>query len=139
MSEEPEETSTLAAPVSTRRHPLRRAGCAIGLLLWAVFMIAPCFLCVLATQGQITISLGSAPDQQARIWLLNEAHERGIGISWPSARYSQDEKTVCVQTDTRFVLWAGTGQPATYCECFIRANTDAVWTTNPTSNKSCQP
>ncbi len=127
------------ALVFRRQNPLKRVGCTIGLLLWAVVLISPCLLCTLATQGQITISLGSAPGQQARIWLLNEARERGIGISWPSAHYSQDAQTVCVQTDTRFVLWEGSGQPATYCECYTRENTGEAWIAAQISDDSCQP
>lgn len=136
---DPIAADSLAAPAPARRKPLRRVGCAIGLLLWAVIMISPCFLITLATQGQIIVTLGNAPDQQARIWLLSEARERGIGISWPSARYAQDQKTVCVQTNTQFILWAGSGQPATYCACYIRDNDREAWTPLATTNESCQP
>ncbi len=140
MSEESPESANLPIrPAPNRWSPFKRMGCVIGLVLWAIVIISPCFLLTLATQGQITIALGSAPDQQARIWLLNEARVRGIGISWPTARYSPDGKTVCVQTDTQFVLWAGSGQPATYCECYTRANTGTAWTATAPSNKSCQP
>jgi hypothetical protein len=96
MADQPAEPIRIVI-TPPKRSPLRRLGCAVGLLLWAIIMISPCFLCVLATQGQITVTLGNAPDQQARVWLVNEARERGVGISWPTARYTQDQKAGCVR------------------------------------------
>jgi hypothetical protein len=67
-----------------RPHALRRAGCLAGLAVWFVILLAPCAFFLMATQEQITITLGAAPEQTLRIWLINEVKERGVGISWAS-------------------------------------------------------
>lgn len=132
------DTPIQAAPTLPRRHPLRRIGCLFGLLLWALLMIAPCSLFLLATQGQFTLALGSAPGQEARLWLINEARVRGLALAWPSV-HQADEHSLCVQTDTHFLLWAGSGESATFCECYTRTSTEAGWTPTDAYSRSCQP
>lgn len=105
-----------------QRSPLRRPGCVAALILWFIALLTPCFLIMLAVRGEITITTGSAPDQQLRIWLIQEADERGIGIS--SAGVQQDGEAVCVQTNVNFVLWRGKAQPTQYCECYIQTGDD---------------
>ncbi|MBI5669771.1 MAG: hypothetical protein HZC41_17375 [Chloroflexi bacterium] len=135
---QPPVTETQSAP-RAKRSPLRRIGCGLGLLLWAVVMVSPCLLFTLATQGQITVMLGGAPNQEARIWLINEARVRGIAISWPSLHNVEGDTALCVQTDTRFFLWAGSGDPATFCECYTRIGPDDAWTAAESFSGSCQP
>lgn len=134
-----QQQTTEAQPARlTRRNPIRRIGCWFGLLLWVVLMVSPCLLFVLATQGQITVTLGGAPGQEARVWLINEARVRGIAISWPSV-HNENDTALCVQTDTRFILWAGSGDPATFCECYTRASPNDGWTAGESFSGSCQP
>ena len=105
-----------------QRSPLRRPGCVAGLILWFLALLAPCFLIMLAVRGEITITTGSAPDQLLRIWLIQEAKERGVGISNTSVQ--RDGETICVQTNVNFVLWRGEAQPTHYCECYIQTGDD---------------
>lgn len=132
------DTPVLPELTTTRRRPLRRVGCIIGLLLWVLLMVAPCGLFLLATQGQFTLSLGSAPHQEARLWLINEARVRGLALSLPSVHQTA-ANGLCVQVDTHFLLWAGSGEPATFCECYTRANANADWTPTASYTGSCQP
>ena len=107
------------APRQPRRSPLRRLGCIIALVIWFAVLLSPCFLIVLATQQEIVVSTGSAPGQQTRLWLISEIDARGLALSSASVR-EQDESAICVQTDVRFFLWAGTAAPVSYCECYER-------------------
>lgn len=133
-----DSSETQPAPPTLYRRPLRRIGCLVGLLLWALLMLTPCGLFLLATQGQLTISLGSAPNQEVRLWLVNEARVRGLALSWPSVRPSGDT-TLCVQTETRFLLWAGSGEPATFCDCYGRTSPNEPWLSAESYTGSCQP
>jgi hypothetical protein len=72
---------------------------------------------LLVSQREIVIGLGSLPGQSARIWLVDEARERGIAISIPTVQNGQDGLT-CMQTDSRFLMWMGQGDPTSFCECF---------------------
>ncbi len=131
--------TTELRPVGRRRSPLRRIGCAAGLILWALVMITPCGLFLLITQQQIVIPLGTAPDQVLRIWLVSEPRERGLGVSWASLHAGQSDQSVCVQTNIRFLLWAGQGEGTTYCDCFQRMSDDDPWASYSSQTGSCPP
>jgi hypothetical protein len=119
--------------VSLRRSsPVRRVGCAFLLILWFALLLVPCGLFIMATQGQLTIAQGDLPGQEIRLWLIMEADQRGFGLSSTSATRSGN--AACLQTDTRFLLWAGREDPLSYCECYEKADTESVWT--PTSTES---
>ncbi|NWG16625.1 MAG: hypothetical protein HXY41_08320 [Chloroflexi bacterium] len=126
-----------AMPRPRSRLP-RRLGCWVGLALWFVILLSPCALFLLATQGQITVSLGSAPEQTLRIWLINEIRERGIGISW-AATFADGQDGLCVQTDTRFVLWAGRAENATFCACYTGGGAAGDWTPSRAYSGACEP
>ena len=125
-----------AAP--SGRSPLRRLGCGCALLIWFLVLLSPCFIIVLATQGQITISQGDLPGQEVRIWLVQEANERGVGISSTSS-YDHSNGEICVQTVVTYVLWQGLGEPATYCDCYERVGEDSDWSLVSTTPGACAP
>jgi hypothetical protein len=129
-------TETVLSPVPPRRSPIRRAGCIAGLILWFLILLTPCFLIVLATQGEITITTGGAPGQQTRIWLVSEADQRGIVLSTASVR-QPSENALCVQTNVRFFLWAGEAEPTTYCECYERVSSGDPWELASTASGVC--
>jgi len=135
-----EEISTnevaVAALVPARRSPLRRAGCIVALILWFAILLTPCFFIVLAAQQEISISTGSAPGQQIRVWLVSEADQRGLALSTGSMRQI-GENTICVQTEVRFLLWAGSAEPINYCECYERASSADSWSATTTTTGIC--
>jgi len=91
----------------------------IALVIWFSVLLLPCLLIVMATQQEVVISTGGAPGQNIRLWLISEIDERGFAFS--SASVSQrSESLTCVQTDVRFLLWAGKADPVSYCECYER-------------------
>jgi hypothetical protein len=123
-------------PAAPRRSPLRRIGCTVALIVWFALLLVPYLLIIMATQGEITIAQGSLPGQQIRVWLIMEANERGLGVSSTSARQT-DPNAACVQTDTRFLLWSGSAEPLSYCECYARADADSLWTSVSTEAGVC--
>lgn len=129
-------TPTIPDTLPSRGSPLRRLGCGIALVLWFALLLVPCLLIVMATQGEITISQGSLPGQQIRVWLIMEATERGFGISSTSTQQT-DPNIACVQTNTRFVLWAGQADPLSYCDCYARADAESPWSSVSTTQGVC--
>jgi hypothetical protein len=117
----PLESHQLAQP----RSLLRRIGCGLGLVIWAVLILSPCAFILIATQRDITIPLGDIPGQALRVWLIEEVSERGIGISTPLVVGDPASGRACVEVHSRFILWMGQGEPTTICECYARQG--EVW------------
>lgn len=137
MSEVSDQTDAPVEPTAPRKRTLLgRIGCVLGLLIWAVLIFMPCIIGILVTQGEINIGLGSAPGQNLRIWLIMEPDERGIGISSPSVQ--QNGNQICVQTDVRYLLWMGSEEPSTYCDCYTRTAADTEWEYTETSLGRCE-
>jgi hypothetical protein len=130
------EEVSAPAPVPVRRSRVRRTGCIIALILWFVILLSPCFLIVLAVQQEISISTGSAPGQQIRLWLVSEADQRGLGLSTGSVRQT-GENAICMQTDVRFFLWSGSADPVNYCECYEHASSADSWSATTTTTGVC--
>src|SRR5690606_35269280 len=106
---------------------LRRIGCGLLLVIWFAILMLPCFLFVLATQGEIAVSQGNVPGQQLRLWLISEPDQRGFAFS-SAAVHATDENAVCVETSVRFLLWTGRAEPVSYCECYDRTDAESAWT-----------
>jgi len=129
--------------VKTRRRSIwRRLGCGLGIIGWLAFISLPMIFIVLAVRGQITIPRGgdipnpdSYPYLQVR--LVTEMDFRGLNIT--STMVERDgSDALCVQTNVRFILWQGEGEPATYCECYTRAGSDAVWDVMEAREGACE-
>jgi len=119
------------------RSRIRRLGCGIALVLWILLLLFPCLAVVLISQGEIAIQLGNIPGQSFRVWLIQDAKERGLGIARPSVHSSAEGANVCLQTDTSFILWMGSGPPSSYCECYTHSSDN--WTSTGTTQGSCNP
>ncbi|MCA0453111.1 MAG: hypothetical protein LCI00_03965 [Chloroflexi bacterium] len=134
------ETDSLAfdqqPDLPKRTSRIRRLGCWIGLSIWLVLLLLPCIAIVLISQGEIAIQTGDLPGQSFRLWLIQDSKERGIGIANPSVSSSVDG-TTCLQTTTSFLLWMGSGEPSSYCECYTR--TETSWDLVSTLQGSCNP
>jgi hypothetical protein len=102
-------------------------------------MLVPCFFITLAFQQQITISQGDAPGQMIRIWLINEADHRGLGISSTSVHPTVQENNLCIQTDVRFILWAGQSESTSYCECYAPSEGNESRELTSTNEGVCLP
>lgn len=111
---------------------LRRIGCGLLLVLWFTFLLTPCLFIVLATQREIVLTHSDVPGDDFRIWLIQEAGQRGVAISNSrrvSVQNSPDSanpgaspntEAACTLIDVRFLLWQGKGEPNHYCSCYTR-------------------
>lgn len=122
-------------PPPKRSSIMRRTGCFIGLIIWFVLLLTPCFCLVMASQGEITINLGDVPGQSLRIWMVNEARSRGVAIARPTVYVTGNGDSICLQTDVSFVLWMGQGDAIHYCDCYLRG--DNEWTLTSTASGDC--
>lgn len=127
---------TLITQLFPKRSPQRRIGCGVLLVIWFVILLTPCFLITLASQNEILITFSDVPGHQARIWLVMEADQRGVGLSSPSL-FTPNADTRCVQTDTRFLLWAGRANPSVYCACEQRTSAAAPWLAADSDMQPC--
>jgi hypothetical protein len=101
-----------------------------------VVLLTPCALIYFAVQQEVTIPLGSAPGQELRVWLVMESRTRGLGVSTGHVA-SQSDTSLCVQTTTNYLLWAGRGQNAQYCECYTRTEPDLSWAYAGSTQGAC--
>jgi hypothetical protein len=142
LSEDPNLETPVGVPENVeaepprRRGPLRRAGCIVALIIWFAILLLPCFLIVLATQQEISITTGGAPGQQTRLWLISEAEQRGLALSTGTVHQSGDN-AICVQTNVNYYLWAGSSEPSVYCECYERENAEAEWSFTTSTQGAC--
>lgn len=108
------------------RRKLRRLGCLLLLIPWFFFILSPCFVIILATQGEIILSHSDLPNHHFRIWLLQEISARGVGITTSRRiEVSSPEPLACTIMDVRFLLWGGDAQksgalPSHQCACYAR-------------------
>jgi hypothetical protein len=123
--------------VPQRRSWRRRLGCGAVLVLWFTVLLTPCLCIVLASQEEILIHLSDIPANTLRIWLVNEAHERGIGIAIPSLGATNSANLICVHTNVNFVFWEGEGKPTNYCECYSQPQQGGQWELSSSSDGEC--
>ena len=135
---QPQNPPKIRFALPSRQTRIGRWGCRFAVVLWFMILLTPCFCLALASQGEISVRLGDIPGQSFRIWLLNESRQRGIGSSRPSIVANSEAGQVCLQTDVSFVLWAGSEDATTYCECFAQSS-NAAWEMVNTAQGSCPP
>lgn len=92
---------------------LRRLAYFVFFMLWLGVMLFPCMAFTLAMQQQIQI--GSSEGSHLRVFLLQEEDTEGVGIEWERP-YLRAQAT-CHITTVAYMLWAGEGENAVYCQC----------------------
>ena len=122
----------------SRRSRLGRWGCRLAVVVWFLILLTPCFCLAFASQGELSVRLGDIPGQSLRVWLLSESRQRGFGISRPSVVASSVVGQVCLQTDVSFILWTGSEDATTYCECFAQS-ANSTWDVVSNNQGSCIP
>lgn len=120
---------------------VRRLGCIIVLVLWFLFLMLPLGLFILAAEGDFTIGRGNdIPDASEyprfQLKLIMEPDYRGISLINTSLHRDGD-RNLCIQTNVRYVLWEGDGDPAVYCNCYTRASLDDDWVFVSTTIAAC--
>src|SRR5262249_46298215 len=104
-------------------------------VLWFLILLLPCFMIVLATQGDITLTHSSVPEDYFRIRLIQTTNERGLAVS-NSRRVDASDGKVCTIIDVRFLLWQGQANPAHYCSCYT--GSDNNWSSVAEGKEACQ-
>jgi hypothetical protein len=121
----------------------KRPGCLVGVVVWFIVMLLPLFLFVLAIQGDITINhRGDVPNKFAhpmlQVKLIMEMDYRGLSITTSSLN-REDDTAICIQNQTRYMLWQGSGDPADYCQCYDRENANDDWQRTEQTQDTCTP
>ncbi len=125
--------------VKVKRPSLaRRLGCFAMIGVWLVVMMIPFMLILLAVQGEIRLGhSGDVPDKHEhpllQINLVMEIDFRGLNITHSSVNRDGDD--LCIQTNVRYLLWEGEGDPATFCDCYTRQGDD--WQFAQTTMQAC--
>jgi len=148
MTQEPSPQNTEAYPdieyvvvEKQRRRPLRRIGCGLLVVVWFFVLLLPLGLFILAVNEEITISRGGGiPDAhehpRLQVSLVMEVDYRGLRITDTILREDTDTR-LCIQTNIRFLLWEGEGDPATFCDCYTRDTAVADWQLEATFADVC--
>jgi hypothetical protein len=138
-SEEAVETEIIYT--GRRRAYAGRFGCALIVLGWSLCLLIPGLLMYLAVQGEIALWHGGdvpAREDHPRfqVKLLMEAETRGISVT-TSIPLTLPANVTCMQTDVRFVLWEGSGDNVSYCDCYQGDTSGEVWQLISTTNGVC--
>ncbi len=90
------------------------------LVFWLILISTPCLALALASQGEIRLRSGPAPEEEFRLWLVQDAQRAGLAISHVSRH--DYELRQCFQTEARFLLWRGQQldeeTATTFCSCY---------------------
>lgn len=124
-----------------RRKWYKSPGCLFGLVVWFILMLLPLFFFILAVEGDITLHhRGDIPDKHEhplfQISLIMTVDYRGFGITNSTLHHS-GEDDICIETNVRYILWQGNGDPATFCDCYTRAEND-TWSLTGTTLTGCE-
>jgi hypothetical protein len=118
------------------RRYLRRFGCGVLLVLWFTLLTAPCWIAYLVTEREIVLAHSDIPNDNFRIWLVQDVRHRGIAVS-NTRRVDAANGVVCTILDGHFFMWEGSvDQPPHYCSCFTRQ--DKSWSSVAEGPEACQ-
>ena len=117
------------------RFRLRRVGCGILVAVWFLLLLTPCLFVFLVTNQEIVLTHSDVPNDNFRIWLIQEANQRGVAVS-NARRVTAANNAVCTLTDVRFIMWQGKGDPNHYCSCYVQQ--DSAWTSIAEGTEACK-
>jgi hypothetical protein len=118
------------------RRLLRRLGCGILLVLWFTFLLTPCLMIKLAVDGEIVLTHSDIPNDDFRVWLIQDVRNRGIAVS-NTRRVDAPSGAVCTLTDVGFFLWQGKGGDSQhYCSCYSKV--ESAWSSVAEGDSACQ-
>lgn len=131
----PAETPVPSSP----RSPVRGCGCWVLGAVWLILLLGfPCAFVTLMVEREIVIGVGDLPDEEIRIFLLNDSDNRGIGVQRPDI-FSQEDGAYCLLIRTNYFLWEGDeSDPLTRCNCYEKTG-DAWSPVMVGGDENCQP
>ena len=110
-----------------------------GIALWVLVLMIPFMLLMLSILREITIDLpGSYPESELRVWMVMERDARGIGYSIPQVQANDDDLSLTVQQNIRYLLWEGENERIAYCQTYERESTNALWASVSAVEGACE-
>lgn len=112
----------------------------VGALLWFAFLLTPCALFTLASEGEITIGHpGDMPAAEEypllQVGLIMERESRGLRFTRSALSAGPGER--CVQTHVSYLMWEGSGEAVSYCDCYERDANDTRWLLTGSTSGMC--
>ena len=118
------------------RRLLRRLGCGVLLVLWFALLTLPCFAIALAFQKEIVLIHSDIPNDEFRIWLIQDIRNRGVAVT-NSRRVDGPDGVVCTVINGGFFMWQGSAvNPPHYCSCYSRQ--DQTWSSVAEGSQACR-
>ncbi|HLY28923.1 MAG TPA: hypothetical protein VKQ72_21430 [Aggregatilineales bacterium] len=115
---------------------LKRLGCGLLLVAWFALLMLPCVAIVLVTDGEIVLTHSDVPNDEFRVWLIQQPHERGIALS-NSRRVSGTDGSTCTIVDGSFLMWEGQqAESPHYCSCYKQQG--GAWNSTAEGDEACQ-
>lgn len=105
---------------------LRRALLLTFVLVWLLVMLTPTFAVILTSRGQIQLG---GDGSHLRVFLLQGADAEGLGferVRQVKPPPGAPAAARCTQTKVNYLLWAGEGEGAVFCQCLDAATGAAL-------------
>ena len=124
--------------------PIGKAIFALLLVLWFALLMLPCGMLWLAVGNTITISRNNIPEPELHprleIQLIMDTDNRGLKFSSTGVNQA-DDLTLCVQNNISYFLWENdeSAEPASYCQCYQREDTESEWEFIEQLETACTP
>ncbi len=113
-------------PSRQGRRSLKRVARLLFLLVWLTLVLTPCLAFVLAARNELRIRTGPAPEQELRLWLVQDSRRAGLALSRAHEQEVGGQR--CFLTDVSFLLWRGQHldqETATsFCSCYAAEDLD---------------
>jgi hypothetical protein len=104
-------------------RPMTRRGCAGCGLIWLLVMLLPLLALMIAVRGELSWRRGDFTED--RVWLVRDPGERpggsAAGLAYSATRLERAGGApgqVCARTRVYFLLWRGSSESLSYCECY---------------------
>ena len=102
------------------RKLLNRLGCLLLFMVWLVVMAMPCFFVTLVVEKEIIYSRSELPEDEIRLFLLDDPDQRGFGLQIGSIRSGgAEEGEYCVATSVHYLMWKGEEENVSFCNCYV--------------------
>jgi len=144
MSEMDEYYERTRRPLFKRpQTPLGKLGCNLLIVGWFLVLLLPITMVWLAFGNTITIPRNNIPEAELhprlQIQLIMSVENRGLQISRSNVQRT-DETNLCVENQRSYLLWEddGSALPATYCQCYQRADAQSEWVFTRQIENTCE-
>lgn len=114
---------------------LRQVGCGLLIIVWFGIVLLPCLMITLAIRGEITVPYSDIPEDEFKLWSIQSADARGIGIA-NSRRVPGKNGETCTIIQRNFIMWQGEASAARWCSCYTKK--DSRWGSVAEAEAACK-